>query len=167
MSSFINEHGKYFNSRIQVFVKMFRQLGRKNSHSRMMKQSPTRKRQKSVERSYPKTWLNWLNRPSFIDHFSRTHEYTRLTVAESLNKTDVTRAILSRDFIAATLSRDKLADAASVELHTATLSRKQTRLLHQFSRFTIFLHKHRSKLMKIFHISPFVNCCIDRTLSFC
>jgi len=35
----------------------------------------------------------------------------------------------------ATLSRDKVADAATVELHAATLSRKQTRLLRHFSSF--------------------------------
>jgi len=51
-------------------------------------------------------------------------------------KTDVTPAILSHE--CATLSRDKLADAATVELHA--LSRKHTRRLHHFSRFTILLH---------------------------
>jgi len=43
-------------------------------------------------------------------------------------------------------ARQSFADAATVELHAATSSRKQTRrLLHQFSRFTILLHKHSSK----------------------
>ena len=56
---------------------------------------------------------------------------------------------LERDFIA----RDNVAaDAAAVMLHAATLSRKQTRLLHHFSRFTIRLHKHSSKMMKLFGI---------------
>jgi len=54
------------------------------------------------------------------------------------------RALLSHE--CATLSRDKVADAATVELHTATLSHKQTRLLHHFSRFTILLRKHSSKM---------------------
>jgi len=69
-------------------------------------------------------------------------------------KTNVTPAILSRDFVArvATLSREKVADAATVKLHAATLSHKQTRLLRHFSRFTIFVHKHSSKMMKLFHI---------------
>jgi len=53
-----------------------------------------------------------------------------------------------RDFIA----RDKLADAATVKLHAATLSRKQTRLLHHFSRFTIFPRKQSRKMAQLFHI---------------
>jgi len=65
-------------------------------------------------------------------------------------KTDVTSVILSHE--CATLSRDKLADAATVRLHAATLSRNQTRLLHHFSRFTILLHKHSSKMAKFFNI---------------
>ena len=53
----------------------------------------------------------------------------------------------------ATSSRDKVADATTVNLHAAaTLARKQTRLLRRFSRFTILLHKHSSKMMKLFHI---------------
>ena len=40
---------------------------------------------------------------------------------------------------------------ATIKLHTATFSRKQTRLLHHLSRFTIFLHKHTSKMVKLFH----------------
>jgi len=40
------------------------------------------------------------------------------------------RAILSHE--CATLSRDEVADAATVELHTVTLSREQTRLLRHF-----------------------------------
>jgi len=39
-------------------------------------------------------------------------------------------AILSHE--CATLSRDKVADAATVTLHAATLSHKQTHLLHHF-----------------------------------
>ena len=54
------------------------------------------------------------------------------------------RAILSHELADA--------DAATVELHAATLSRKQTQLLHQFSRFTILLRKHSSKMAKLFHI---------------
>jgi len=65
-------------------------------------------------------------------------------------KTDVTSVILSHE--CATLSRAKLADAATVGLHAATLSRNQTRLLHHFSRFTILLHKHSSKMAKFFNI---------------
>jgi len=41
-------------------------------------------------------------------------------------KTDVTRAIFSRDFVARVrdfIALDKVADAATVELHAATLSR--------------------------------------------
>jgi len=58
--------------------------------------------------------------------------------------TDVTRAILSRDFVARVrdfIARDKVADAA-------TLSHKQTRLLRHFSRFTILLYKHSSKMIR-------------------
>jgi len=51
-----------------------------------------------------------------------------------LTKTDVTPALLLHE--CATLSRDRVADAATVELYPATLSHKQTRLLHHFSRFT-------------------------------
>ena len=65
-------------------------------------------------------------------------------------------------------ARRSFADAATVELHTATLSRKQTRrLLHQFSRFTILLHIHSSKMAKLFYIQSFLNSSIDRTLSLC
>ena len=54
---------------------------------------------------------------------------------------------------AATLSRDKVADAATVELHAATLSRKQTRLLRHFSPFhDPPPHKHSSKMVKSFHV---------------
>ena len=45
-----------------------------------------------------------------------------LTDCARTAKTDVTPAILSHE--CATLSRDKVADAATVELHAATLSRK-------------------------------------------
>ena len=53
------------------------------------------------------------------------------------------RAILSH--VCATLSRDKVAASA-------TLSHKQTRLLRHLFRFTIFIHKHSSKVMKLFHM---------------
>jgi len=45
-----------------------------------------------------------------------------------------------------------LHDAATVDLHAATLSRKQTRLLHHFSRFTILLREHSSKIVKLFYL---------------
>jgi len=64
------------------------------------------------------------------------------------------RAILSHE--CATLSRDKVTDAATFELHVATLSRKQTRLLHRFSRFKILLHKHSSKMAKLFYICSII-----------
>jgi len=66
-------------------------------------------------------------------------------------------------------ARQSFADAATVELHAATSSRKQTRrLLHQFSRFTILVHnKHSSKMAKLFYIQSFLNSSIDRTLSLC
>ena len=67
----------------------------------------------------------------------------RIKKIRMLTKTDVTLAILSRD---------KVADAAAIKLRAATLSCKQTRLLHHFSRLTILLHKHGSKVMKLFHI---------------
>ena len=80
------------------------------------------------------------------DILSTQHYRQRLCIAEARwlmglfkPKTDVTPAILSRDFVARV--RD-----------SATLSRKQTRLLHHLSRFTIFIHKHSSKVMKLFHM---------------
>jgi len=60
------------------------------------------------------------------------------------------RAILSHECV--TLSREKVADAATVKLHAAILSHKQTRLLHHFSRFRILLHKHNSKMIKLCYI---------------
>jgi len=78
------------------------------------------------------------------------HATSRLGTYWSDCKIDVTPAILSHE--CATLSRDKVADAATVELHAATLSHKQTRLLHHFSRFTILLHKRSSRMTKLFHI---------------
>jgi len=71
------------------------------------------------------------------------------------------RAIVSHE--SATSSRDSIADGATVELHAATSSHKQTRLLHRFSRFTIHLHKHSSKMMKRFHMLVLdkVDCCLQ------
>ena len=66
------------------------------------------------------------------------------------HKCDFYRTILSHE--CATLSRDNVADSATVELDTATSSHKETRLLHHFSRFTILLHKYSSKMTKSFHI---------------
>jgi len=58
-------------------------------------------------------------------------------------------ARVRRDFIA---RQNRCRRRATVELHAATLSRKQTRLLHHFSRFTMLLHKHSTKTVKLFHI---------------
>jgi len=77
-----------------------------------------------------------------------------MQVSAMFSKTAVAPALSSRDFVARV--RDFIARQSrrrcAVELHAATLSLKQTRLLHQFSRFTILLHKHGSKTMKLFHI---------------
>ena len=54
--------------------------------------------------------------------------------------------------------RARLSDAATV---------KQTRFPDHFSRFTILLHRHSSKMAKLFYIYSFLNSSIDRTLSFC
>ena len=82
-------------------------------------------------------------------------------------KTDVTRAILSRDFVArvrdfiARQSRRRCLRLSSCR--AATLSRKQTPLLRHFSRFTNLLHKHSSKMTKLFHTRSFLNSSTDRT----
>jgi len=60
------------------------------------------------------------------------------------------RAILSHE--CGTLPRDKVADAATVKLHGATLSHKETQILHHFFRFTILLQKLISNMSKLFHI---------------
>ena len=69
-------------------------------------------------------------------------------------------AILSHD--CATLSREKVADAAKVWLHAATSSSRKTPLLRQFSRFTILLHEDSSKVVKLFHMQSFLSTSIDR-----
>ena len=65
------------------------------------------------------------------------------------------RAILSHE--CATLLRNKVADSATVELHAATLLRKQTRLLRHFSCFTILRPKwwncSISKISEQFNLS--------------
>ena len=43
----------------------------------------------------------------------------------------------------------------------------QTRLLHHFSRSTIFPRRQSCKMAQLFHIWSFLNSSIDRTLSFC
>ena len=60
------------------------------------------------------------------------------------------RAILLHE--CGTLPRDKVADAASVKLHGATFSHKETQILHHFFRFTILLQKLISNMSKLFHI---------------
>jgi len=43
----------------------------------------------------------------------------------------------------------------------------QTRLLHHFSRSTIFPRRQSCKMAQLFHIWSFLNSSIERTLSFC
>ena len=87
------------------------------------------------------------NRPQHLQHNENTGHATP-------------SAILSHD--CATLSREKVADAAKVWLHAATLSSKKTPLLRQFSRFTILLHEDSSKMAKLFHVQSFLSTSIDR-----
>jgi len=103
-----------------------------------------------------------------LTSFSMTHQllHVNFWLLRPMSHLRFYRAILSHE--CATLSRDKVTDAAPVELHAATtLSLKQTRLLHHFSCFTILLHKNSSsKMMKLFHIKSFLKTSLDRTLSF-
>ena len=103
-----------------------------------------------------------------LTSFSMTHQllHVNFWLLRPMSHLRFYSAILSHE--CATLSRDKVADAATVELHAGTLSRKQTRLLHHFSRFTILIHKNSSsKMMKLFHIKSFLKTSLERALSFC